>query len=585
MDKLILPQGVGDTIQERSHKYMNDIDQGIIPAGKLLLQAVRRQIDFTLNPPDGYEYDPRRGERVGTFLEALNHVKGMPIDPATGLMPTFDLTPHQAWKIDQVYSFVNEEGNRMFVRVYDELARKMGKSFLLAGLSLYHVAADGEGGAECYVIATNQDQANRLANVAKSMLLSNKNLMSAFGFKIFGGGNQSPVLKIPGATECIFKSLPRDHKGSLDGLNVSFAAIDEYHAHPDSESYDSLDTSTGMRSQPLIWIITTAGSDQTGPCYRRREYITKILSKEVENNQWFCSICTLDDPDEIHNPDMWVKANPNIGVTVSTHSIKIKVDEALQFPDKKIDVLTKIMNIWVSAPNQWIDLDEYDKGFQYFRENKITWDSFEKEDVVIGIDLSQTTDLTAVSRVFRRAGKYYVNMDFHLPQTTIDKSEKYRNWQAANHLTAHESSIIDLNEVQEQVLRYAEIYNIKYIAMDPFMGPQMMATFESHGFTVIKYAQGGGEQNRAINDLERAIKSESFIHDGNPILRWNFQNATIKYTADNSKKLVKHPHRENKDDGVVAAMMALTTWVNQLPEPETKPSIMWNARLQEYVEV
>lgn len=585
-NKLILPDNLSHplSIEERAFQYMNDVDQGRIVAGKYLLAAVRRQIDFTLDAPDGFEYVPERAERVGMFLEALRHVKGMPRDKDTGQMPTFDLTPHQSWKINQVYSFVDEDGNRMFQRVYDELARKMGKSFLLAGLGLYHCAADGEAGAECYVIATSQKQANTLANVAKGMVLSDKNLEKAYGFKIFGGGNQSPVLKIPGATECVFQSLPKDHGGTLDGLNVSFAAIDEYHAHPDSESYDSLDTSTGMRSQPLIWIITTAGTNQEGPCFLRRGFVTKILDKEIQNNNWFVSICTLDDPEEMHDPKMWVKANPNIDITVPSASIAKRVKEAQDFPEKRIDVMTKVMNVWVSAPNQWIDLEEYDKGFVYFQENKIQWNSFDKDDVVIGLDLSSTTDLTAVARVFRRAGKYYVLMDFHLPLSTINKDEKYKRWHDAGLITAHDSSIIDLNEVERTVLDYCNQYNVKYIAMDPFLGQQMASSFDNMNLTVIPCKQGSAEQNRALNDVERAIKSGNFIHDGNPILRWNYANGTIKYNTDGLKKLVKNPDRRNKDDGVVASMMAITTWENQLPEPEVGASWIYSPKLDKYIQ-
>ena len=203
------------------------------------------------------------------------------------------MEPWQVFILTTVFGWVDDKGRRRFKTAYIEVPRKNGKSSISSLVALYCLAADGEKGAEVYSAATTRDQARIVWQDAKHMAKNSPGLKSKFGVDITA--HSIHVTE----TASYFKALSRDQGGNLDGLNVHCAIIDELHAHKTRDIFDVIETATGAREQPLLWLITTAGFNRAGICYEQRAYSLKILAG-LEDKEYFGIVYTLDDAIKTH---------------------------------------------------------------------------------------------------------------------------------------------------------------------------------------------------------------------------------------------------------------------------------------------
>src|SRR3954451_16113998 len=156
-----------------------------------------------------------------------------------------------------------------------------------------------------------------------------------------------------------FETLSAD-ASSLDGLNIHCGVVDELHAHRTRHVWDVIETATGSRSQPLVWAITTAGSDRAGICYEQRTYLTKLLERVVEDETYFGIIYTIDDSDQWTDEQAWQKANPNYGISIYPDDLERKARKAMTMTSAQNNFLTKHLNLWVNADTAWMDMRAWD---------------------------------------------------------------------------------------------------------------------------------------------------------------------------------------------------------------------------------
>lgn len=528
-----------------AEQYCNDVLEGKIKACKSVIQACERQYEdlkkrWTKGFP--YIYDVSKGERVCAFVELLPHIKGklagQPIR----------LEPWQVFIIMTTFSWVHSEtGYRRFKRVYIEVPRGNGKSALSSAIGLYMLTADNEGGAEVYSFATTRDQAKIVFGDAQQMARKTAGLRSHFGVEV----NAHNIFVNKTASK--FEALSAEGS-TLDGLNTHFACIDELHAHKTRAVYDVVETSIGKRTQSMLWVITTAGSNRSGICYEVRGFVKKILEKKAEDDSQFGIIYGLDADDDWTTEEALIKANPNWGISVMPDVLLPLQAKAMSMPSAANNFRTKHLNEWVNADVSWMDLRAWDKC----ADSSLDITNFEGSPCYIALDLASKVDIAAKINLFERDGHYYCFGDYFLPQDTVDRGEnsQYSGWETLGLLTVTEGSIIDFQVIEDKIIDDCKRFDVIEVPYDPFQATQLSMRLLNQGVNMVEVRPTVLNFSEPMKQLEALVLSGKFHHDGNPLLTWMVSNVVCHTDAkDNIYPRKERP--ENKIDGVVALIMAL----------------------------
>lgn len=524
-------------------KYAEDVVSGCIVASRLTQLACARSLEmFNVAGSMGWRFDDAAANRVCRFIELLPHIKGR------WKSKSLSLEPWQCWVLTTVFGWLTRDGMRVIRTVYIEVPRKNAKSTLSAGVALYMLSADGEDGAEVYSAATTRDQAKITWDVARDMVLRTEGLRSRFGVTALAHSVNVPH------TSSKFQSLSAEG-GTLDGLNVHCGIIDELHAHKYRDVYDVLETATGSRRQPLLWAITTAGSNQVGICYEQRSYVTKILSGDATDWTYFGAIYTIDDGDDWTSEESWKKANPNYGVSVLPDDMTRLCVKAQQMPAAQANFLTKRLNVWVGADTAWLDMSKYDAC----ADPSLDHIDFSGIEACIGVDLASKTDFAStVTAAFDKAGNICLFDRHYLPSATVESTDHapYQSWADAGLVTETVGPITDIGQIEDDLVEASKHFSVKEIAYDPFQATQMAVRLSNEGLPMVEFRQTVLNFSEAMKEIQSRILTGSLRHNGNPVLRWMFSNVVASLDKKDNIYPRKERH-ENKIDGVVASIMAV----------------------------
>lgn len=526
-------------IEEKPYyKYAKDIVEGKIVSGQYIKMACQRFIDDLNN--DKWDFREDKVERCLKFISTLKHFKGK----SSG--KPFILEPWQQTIVANILGFYWKGTNtRRFTSSYIEVSRKNGKSALAAALCMYFLIADGEDGAEVDLAANSREQANICFEFcyeyAKQLDPSGKILTSKLKGITFKAN--SSKLKVFAADA-----------SKLDGFNASFGLIDEYHAAPNSKVRDVIKSSMTMRENPHLMVITTAGFDKTLPCYQLRTTCIEILNKAKEDDSMFIAIYSLDDCDNWTDERNWVKCTPNLDVTVTKKAIAEQVQSAKNNPSEEVGVKTKTLNMWCDSVEVWLPENYILKSTQ-----SIDLNSFKDEITYIGVDLSATSDLTAVSYLIPKDDKYYFYVDYYLPESCLydnPNSELYKKWKNTKQLHITSGNVTDYDYITNDMLRRNEYLRIFKVGYDKWNATQWAINAQDQGLPLEEYSQSIGNFNKPTKELERLILSGKAVIDNNEITRWCFRNVEIKQDWNDNSKPVKSS-RMKKIDGVIAMIQSL----------------------------
>lgn len=538
-----------------AQKYARDVVGGRIVACSYVKAACARHLnDLKAAKAKSYPYrfDRDLAERACRFVQLLPHTKG---EWARGNQRIV-LEPWQLFSFSMVFGWIRKKDKlRRFREVYEEVPRKNGKSIKVAGAGLYAFCADNEYGAEVYCGATSEKQAWEVFRPALKMAKKLPNLRNRFGIvpwaKKLERGDGSvfePVIGDPG-----------------DGSSPSMSIIDEYHEHPDSRLYDTMITGMGARSQPLLWVITTAGFDIAGPCYEMRERAIEMLEGTSQDDELFAIIYTIDAKDDWTTDEAILKANPNAGVSVKLDYLKSQRDKAVARARLANKYKTKHLNVWVSSKEGYFNMEDWKKC----EDQSLNIDQFRGEDCILAFDLARKLDMNSMARLFSRQvdGKthyYCVGPKFWVPEDTAFDNEdrrlgeRYQGWIESKHLDATDGSEVDYREI----LECAKEANLETPAqespIDPHGAANLSHQLDDEGLNPITMVQNYTNMSDGMKELEAAIVSGRFHHDGNPIMTWCVGNVVGKYLPGNDD--VVRPIKQgdhNKIDGAVALIMAV----------------------------
>lgn len=520
------------------YQYAKDVLSGKIVAGKYMKLACERFEKFLLR--GDLEFREKSVEHAISFVGILKHYTGRHKGTE------FILQAWQQFIVASIYGFfVKATGERLTQSVYIEIARKNGKTAFGAALCLYHLIADGEAGAEVQLAANSKDQ----AKVAFKMCSAFTRGIDARR-KILKTYRDSILLK---KNESILKVIAADDS-KLDGFNASMFLLDEYHAAKNSRMKDVLQSSQGMRDNPIGVIITTAGFDKLGPCYSYRGMCIEVLNGASVDDRLFIAIYCIDEDDDWKNPEVWIKSNPNLGVTVKKTYIERQIGLACNSPIEEVGVKTKTLNVWCDSLDVWIP-DESILSVT----GEVNLSNFDKnDDCFVGIDLSSTTDLAAVSYMVTHENKLYFKTDYYLPRESLKTKklkELYGQWVKSGHLKLTPGNVIDYDCILNDIMEADGKVFIQKIGYDSWNSTQFVINAENRGLPMEPFSQSIGNFNKPTKELERMILSENVVIDNNIITRHCFRNVTMKRDWNGNTKPSKQ-FDDNKIDGVIAMIQA-----------------------------
>lgn len=537
-----------------AEQYARDVINGKIVACRWVRLACERHVhDLKHAHERGLYFDPDAAGYVLNFIGMLRHSKGK---WGRGLGEFIHLEPWQQFIIWVGFGWKRADGMRRFRVIYLEVARKNGKSTMSAGLGLYLAFADGEPGAEVYSAATKRDQARIVHKEAIRMVRKNSGLRKYI--KIYKDNLNLEL------TASKYEPLGAD-SDSTDGLNIHGVVADELHAWKSREMWDVLETATGSREQPMIIAITTAGVDRRSVCYEKHEYTRKVLEGwgdgSFEDDTWFGMIYTLDEGDDWRDESVWIKANPNLGVSKYFDDLQMKAKRSEQMPAALANFQRRELNVWVQGEIKWMPMDEWRKCGGDVPALELP-KKLEGMMCYGGLDLSSTSDITAFLMVFPSEDDYIdVVCRFWIPEDNMeirsrDDGLHYKKWVEQGYIEATPGNVIDYDWIFDQIERDADRFEISQSAFDRWGAARVVQVLEKKGMTMVQFGQGFASMNPPMKELERLVLGRKIRHGNNPVLTWMADNVVARMDPAGNIKPDKERSGE-KIDGIVALIMAL----------------------------
>ena len=529
-------------------QYAQRVVSGEQPAAQSLKNACQRALSDlkkSKSKNSTYYYDEAAANHVIKFFGFLSHLKG----PLAN--KPLELADWQIFIVCQLYGWKRCSDNyRRFRTAYIEVPRKSGKSTFCSGLTLYSLIADGENAAEVYAAATTRDQARIVFGDAQAMVKKSPQLLEHLKC------HRSATLHDASGSK--FEPLSSD-AGSLEGRSPSFSVVDEVHVHKTSEIWDVLNVASGARAQPIIFAITTAGTNREGICYEIREYCLKVLDPNltVDDDTFFAAIWGIDDGDDWRDPEVWKKANPGYGISVFPDDLERMAKQAMESPSAETNFRTKRLNQWMSSSSAWISSYDWDAT----AGSRPPIEHFNGKPCYIGLDLASVSDFASMAIIFVEDGKMYPYVQHYLPEDTVANANgfignKYREWTEAGYITTTPGNITDLSYIEEDVLKAMGQFNVREIAYDAYGATQLSASLIDKGAPMVKFSQGIMSMSDPSKELEKAVKAQNIFHGGDPVLAWMLSNCVV-YTDPNDNIKIKKEGEKNKIDGIIALVMAL----------------------------
>ena len=496
---------------------------------------------------EGSYYDKSAADYAVNFIECLCHTKG------TWARKPFELIDWQEQIIRDLFGIKKANGYRQFNTAYIEIPKKQGKSELAAAVALLLTCGDGEERAEVYGCASDRQQASIVFNVAADMV----RMCPALAKRVKILDSQKRLIYLP--TNSIYQVLSAD-VSNKHGFNTHGVVFDELHTQPNRKLHDVMTKGSGdARMQPCFFNITTAGTDTKSICYELHQKAKDIIEGRKIDPTFYPVIYGADEEDDWTDPKVWAKANPSLGITVAIDKVHAACESAKQNPGEENSFRQLRLNQWVKQAVRWMPMDKWDKCSFTINE-----DDLEGRVCYGGLDLSSTTDITALVLVFPPTDeddKYVVLPYFWIPEDNMELRVRrdhvpYDVWERQNHLNTTEGNVVHYGYIEKFIERLGERFNIREIAFDRWGAVQMVQNLEGMGFTVVPFGQGFKDMSPPTKELMKLVLEEKIAHGGQPVLRWMMDNIFIRTDPAGNIKPDKEKATE-KIDGAVATIMAL----------------------------
>jgi len=528
-------------------EYATSVVRGDILACEDVRLACQRFLDMVERKDAPYEFVPAKAEHILKFVSFCKHVKG----PDAGKSIT--LQPFQVLFLAAIYGFRDRRdvNIRWTTDVILFVPRKSGKTTIASIIALYELQF-GDAGPEVFTLATNREQASICFDSSKAIVENMKSELAA-KFIIYRS-----ELKKTGDSTSTYRALSRDNRKSGDGKNPSCAMIDEAAQIVDRQSIEVLHSGMGARKNPLRMYLTTASFTKETKFFEDLTHFKNMIrGASGDNNRWFGLCYSIDAGDEWSNPEVWGKANPMLGVSVTREHIAHMAEEANAKPASLNEFLCKQLNIYVSANSAWIDRRYWDESVDKMPEDK-------PESTFMAFDLAHSRDLNAICTLHRYSEEdFYAKFQFFLPEEALGFIP---NHYKSIYLQAIESGILrltqgnvtDFPEIESYIKQQCIEHDVKEIGFDPYNAASLVANLYGAGLPVKKVGQGMAVLSNPSKTAEQLIQKKTIKHDGNPFVGWQLSNCEVFVDVNSNVKVRKNEADPSaKVDGIISMIMAL----------------------------
>lgn len=544
-------------------KQAEDYARAVV-AGKVLacrwikLLCQKHLDDLELQAEDSYPYkfEPAKAEKVAKFLQLLPHTKGK----WAGKRELIKLEPWQLFSVCVPFGWLRKkDGTRRYRTLLVFVPRKNGKSIIGGGLGVYMFTADGEFGAEVYSGATTEKQAWEVFRPAKQMIERTPELREHFGVEVNAsnmarledGSRFEPVIGKPG-----------------DGSSPSCAIVDEYHEHQDSTLFDTMETGMGAREQPVMLVITTAGSSIGGPCHQLVRDSERMLEGVIDRPDLWPALFTIDQGDDWTSEEALRKANPNFGISISEDFLLARQRDAMQSATRQATFRTKHLNEWVGAKNAWLNMLRWKEA-----PARKSLQELEGRPCYLGLDLASKIDIAGNLLVFPPVDgdpQWHVHGRYYLPEARVieeldSNTARYREFDALGLLTLTDGEVIEFEVIKEDLREFAGRFDLQAVAYDPWQATQLAQEMELEGLPMVEVRQTVQNISEPMKEVEALVLQRKLAHGDCPVLTWMASNVVAKLDVkDNIYPNKERP--ENKIDGMVGLIMAISRAIAQGPQ-------------------
>jgi phage terminase large subunit-like protein len=494
--------------------------------------------------------DPHgRGERAVKFFRALRHPKSQKPKRA------FELAPFWERIVRGIYGPSDANGNRLVRTVYIQIPRGARKTTIGAGLGLLHsFGHERTPGGVCILSAGSEDQAQLAFDEASAFVRATPGLSKAAHVV----ESELEIEHI--ASGSILRAIAAD--GDVQhGKTPYFALIDELHVWKNRRLWKALKSGLFKIPNTLLVIITTAGRGHDNLAYDEYQYARKVAAGDIVNPSYLSII--FEPPAkqfDWRDERIWQRVNPGLQSGFpDLVGMRQAALEAEDKPSDRDDFRQYNLNLWQdNSTSPFVDMSVYDEG-----AGAVDLKALQGQPCWLGVDLSSTSDLTAVVAAWRDGDDgYTVHPFFFCPSDNLRRRADqdgvpYPKWAADGHIIPTPGNVVDFKIVEAKIRSLCADYNVREIAFDPYLARNMLNNLLEDGLPAVEMRQGWVTMSPAIKELERAIIGRRLTHGGHPVLRWNFSNIAVEIDKTGNKTFHKGKSRFQRIDGAQAAAMAV----------------------------
>ena len=526
-------------------EYYKQIKSGLVVNRKVAL-VYERLVEDIRNPGAWY-YDEARANKPIEFIEKFcrqskGEWAGKPIR----------LELFQKAFISALFGFINKDGIRRFKETMFLVARKNGKSTMLSGILLYMLVADGEGGAECYSVASKKDQARITFTEATNMTKQSPELSKHLK-------KRKTDIYFP-VTFGKIEALASD-SNTLDGLNSHCVVIDELHAIKNRELYEVMKQSMSARRQPLLVMITTAGSVRECIYDDMYDYACQVAETGMDE-RFLPILYELDSREEWLDYKAWGKANPGLGTIKKYDDLAEKVERAKKNPKDLPGILCKDFNVRETTTGSWLTFEVINNTETFnLADHKGSY-------AVGGVDLSSTTDLTCATLLWVKNYKIYACQMYFIPRGVAEYKERedkvpYSIWEQQGWIRFTEGERVDYTDVTAWYVEMRDKHEIfpLWIGYDNWNAQYFTIDMQNNQFTMDIVIQGAKTMSAPMKQLEAEFRARNINYNNNPILKWNLTNTQIKQDENDNIRPVKGKNPKLRIDGTVSLIDAYVMYM------------------------
>lgn len=527
-------------------EYHDKIERGQIIAGKWIKKIYKILVDGIKS--GDWDFDAKKANKAIQFIENFCH-------HSKGRNDLFKLELWQKAIVSAIFGILDKKTHRrQFREIFLLVGRKNGKSLFAAAIMAYVAYIDGEYGSELYCLAPKLDQADIVYDSFYKITQAEEELAEVTK-------KRRSDIYIAELNTTIKKIAFNAKKA--DGFNPTMTTNDEMEAWPGNQGlkqYEVMVSGTGARTEPITLSTSTAGYVNDGIFDELMKRSTAFLKGSSKERRLLPFLYMIDDLEKWNTKEELAKANPNLGVSVQWEFFEEQIAIALQSLSKKAEFMTKYCNIKQNSSIAWLDYETVAKA----AGQPYTLDDFRGCYCVAGIDLSRTTDLTAVSLVIEKGGKNHIITQFFMPQerynVAIDEEGvPYNIFKEQGYLTISGEHQVNYKDVFAWFVCLIKEYKIRplKVGYDRYCAGYLVQEMKEAGFHMDDVYQGTN-LTPVLNTFEGDLKDGLYLIGENNLLKSHLLNVAVQIQTDDSRMKPVKIEKRAHIDGAVSILDALT---------------------------